>query len=470
MTQHPTDAADRTDPIRIVCLVALATSHGLIRLAERYLPEFVVAIGSGPIVAGALVSLGLGVAVAASRRSSDADAGPTSDLAPAAAAVASVLVAAVGLLAWAGAPTLDALLGTPLSALGWLAVGIVLLQAWHVHGPVRDLWPTDTRASAPPSSAVPARNETSIRRGAVDRRRTWIVVGALGLAAAAVFAAAAVANAGGVRAGFAIVTATGAAVTLVGAVALGSAGERTSTLAGRVLGDGLAEGNRDSESETYRDETTTAAPADAESPLGAVSSAASRLPDRRRWAVVGDALVRVALAGSWPFLILLVVEYRSIGLSVGGLSLAPAAVFGLFVLAEAAGAVVGAVAAPALASQLDQRAVLAVGLAVVSLLPMGLVAAPSNAGIVAVLFALLGCRTAIEPLRPTVGESARVAPVPGPRLPDAVGTAVQAAVVPAPLIGGLLYAVDPIFAFTIATTVGLLGVRELGRAFAFGRP
>ncbi|WP_254612508.1 hypothetical protein [Haloterrigena gelatinilytica] len=273
-----------------------------------------------------------------------------------------------------------------------------------------------------------------------------------------------------VRTGFVLVAATGAAVALVGAVALGSAGKRTSPLTGRVLGDGLAEGDRDGESETRRNGTTTPAPADAESPLGAVSSAASRLPDRRRWAVIGDALVRVALAGSWPFLILLVVEYRSIGLSIGGLSLAPAAVFGLFVLAEAAGAVVGAVAAPALASRLDRRAVLAVGLAVVSLLPMGLVAAPSSAGIVAVLFALLGCRTAIEPLRPTVGESARVAPVPGPRLPDAVGTAVQVAVVPAPLIGGLLYAVDPIFAFTIATTVGLLGVRELGRAFAFGRP
>ncbi|WP_339104141.1 transporter [Haloterrigena salinisoli] len=455
MTPQPTATSDRTDPVRIVCLVTLVASHGLIRLAERYLPEFVVAIGRGPIVAGALVTLGLGVAAAAAERSSDPTAAETRAIAPTAAAVASALIAAVGLLAWAGAPTLDILLGTPLSSLGWLAVGIVLLQAWHVRGPAKGLWPTDTRVASPPSSATAVPDDPSSRRGAVDARPTRIVVGAIGVAAAAVFAAAAVASADRVSAGFALVAAAAAAVGLVGAVALGSVGERSPLLGDRSRREGV---ERDTDVAT-----------DADSALGAVSSAASRLPDRRRWAVIGDALVRVALAGSWPFLILLVVEYRSIGLSIGGLSLAPAAVFGLFVLAEAAGAIVGAVAAPALASRLDRRALLAVGLAVVSLLPMVLVAAPPSAGIVAVLFGLLGCRTAIEPLRPTVGASARPAPVPGPRLPDAVRTAVRFAVVPAPLIGGLLYAADPIFAFTVATTVGLLGVRELGRAFQFDR-
>ena len=459
MTQHSSNASERTDPVRIVCLVALVASHGLIRLAERYLPEFVVALGSGPIVAGALVTVGFGVAVAVSEYANGASAGEsTPDLAPIAAAVTAALIGATGLLAWAGAPALDTLLGTPLTALGWLAVGIVLLQAWHVRGPVGRLWPTDTRAASPPSSAADVDGDRSLRRAFVADRQPRLVVGALGVAAAAVFASAAVASAGGVRAGFALIAATAAAVSLVGAVALGSVGEQPTPFGDRRRSEPRGEGDHDAD-----------AAIEGDSALGTVSSAASRLPDRRRWAVIGDGLVRVALAGSWPFLILLVVEHRAIGLSLGGLSLAPAAAFGLFVLAEAAGAVVGAVAAPELASRLDRRALLAVGLAVVSLLPMALVAAPAHAGVVAALFALLGCRTAIEPLRPTVGASARVAPTPGPRLPDAVRTAVRFAVVPAPLVGGLLYAIDPILAFTVATTVGLLGVRELGRAFQFGR-
>ncbi|UHQ98635.1 transporter (plasmid) [Natrinema zhouii] len=456
MTPPSNDSTERSDPVRLVCLVALVASHGLLRLAERYLPEFLSALGYGPIVVGALVTLGFGVAATASEHSSgvtgDESATP---LETTATAVLSTVLAAVGLFAWAGSPALDTLLGTPLSALGWLAIGVVLLQAWHVAGPARGLWPVDTRVGAPPASETDADDAAlepaeSPRKTTVPDRRTRIVVGALGVGAAAVFSTAAVASADAVGAGFALVAAAGAAVTLVGAVALGTVRERLPLLGGRPVTD-----DRD------RDQQ------EADSSLTVVRRAVSQLPDRRRWAVIGDALVRVAIAGIAPFLILLVVEYRAIALSIGGLSLAPAAVFGLFVLAEATGAIVGAVAFPALASHVDRRALLAGGLTAVSLLPMALVAAPASAVVVAGLFGLLGLRTAIAPLRPTVGASAAAAPVPGSGLPGEVRTAVRAAVVPAPLVGGLLYAIDPLAAFTAATTVGLIGVRELARAFTF---
>ncbi len=454
MTPRSIDTVERSDPVRLICLATLVSTHGLVRLAERYLPEFLSALGYGPIVVGSLVSLGLGLTVAVSEYSSGSiDSDATSGLETAAVAVLSALLAAVGLLAWAGAPTIDSLLGTPLSALGWLTVGIVLLQVWHVRGPTRELWPTDSRATPPPSNAADDDPDRSNRRAVVPDRRTHIVLGALGVVAAAVFATTAVASVDTVHAGFALVAATGAAVAVVGAVARGTLGDRSLLLGDRSESEGRADG----------------AATDDDPSLEVVRRAVSRLPDRRRWAVIGDALVRVAIAGIAPFLVLLVVEYRSIVLSIGGLSLAPAAVFGLFVLAEGVGAIAGAVSFPALAARVDRRALLAVGLAVVSLLPIALVAAPASAGVVAVLFGLLGCRTAIEPLRPTVGTSAQAAPIPGPRLPDEIRTAVRIAVVPAPLVGGLLYAINPLVAFTFASTVGLLGVRELGRAFSFGR-
>ncbi|WP_254522559.1 transporter [Natrinema caseinilyticum] len=474
MTQPPTDSTERSDPVRLVCLVALVASHGLLRLAERYLPEFLSALGYGSIVVGSLVTLGFGVAVAASERSRNViDRTSPTDLETAATAVLSTALAAIGLFAWAGSPTLDTLLGTPLSALGWLATGVVLLQAWHVAGPARGLWPIDTRAPALPSrhSNAPGAegaDDRAVRRAITADSRTRTVVGAFGVAAAAVFATAAVASADAVGAGFALVAAAGAATALVGAVAVGTARDRAPPIGDRLQRDGRTNDGRSTDGRTETGQTN-AAQFDGESRLTDFRNAVSRVPDRRRFAVIGDALVRVAIAGIVPYLILLTVEYRSIGLSVGAITLAPAAVFGLFVLAEAGAAVLGSMATPALVDRVDRRALLAVGLTALSLLPMALVAAPARVGVVAALFGLLGCRTAIEPLRPTIGSNTQASPVPGPRLPQEIRTAVRIAIVPAPLIGGILYAIDPLVAFTGATTVGLLGVRELGRAFAFGR-
>ncbi|WP_246999100.1 transporter [Halosolutus gelatinilyticus] len=450
-------AGEQSDPARLVTLAALAASHGLIRVTERYLPEFVVALGYGPIVVGALATLGLGIAAVAAERST---AGVDERDRERAVAALSALLAAAGLLTWTGAPTLDGLLGTPLSALGWLAIGVVLLQAWHARGPTRHFWPIDTRVSPfwrspvgddDRSDGTADADQAAGATGVRPDRRTAVVLGALGIAVAAVIATAAVAGADTVSAGIALVAAAGAAVALVGAVALSTVVDGATTAGDRATGGAIETAAGDDRS------------------LETVRNGVSRLPDRRRWAVIGDGLVRVAIAGIAPFLVLLVVEYESIGLSIGGFSLAPAAVFGLFLLAEAGGAILGALGSGPLASRVDRRALLAVGLAVASLVPMALVAAPKGPGVVAALFALFGCRTAIEPLRPTVGASARAAPIPGSELPETVRTAVRIAVVPAPLIGGLLYAVDPLAAFTAATTVGLLGVRELGRAFTFGR-
>ncbi|WP_323171140.1 transporter [Natrialba sp. PRR66] len=469
---RPRPPGGRFDPVRIVLLVTLVTSHGLIRVAERYFPEFLSALGYGPIVAGLLVSTGLGVAVvvtaSATAGLNSGDEAETGDRNAETRshpvrviAVVSVLLATLGLFVWTGAPTLDTLLGTPLSALGWLAVGVVLLQAWHSFGPVRTLWPTDTRivGRKTRSARTEADEFTPSGAGRAHDARADAVVGALGIGAGALVVTAAIAIVGGVKTGFSIVAATGAAVTLVAAITRGVVGETDRLpLVGRT-------------------EAPSAARSRVPDSVASVRRAIAALPDRRRWTITGDALVRLALVGSTPYLVLLFVEEQPLSLSVGGRSLMPAALFGAFVLAEAGGALLGAIAAPRLVSAVDRRWLLTLGLAGVSLVPMALVAT-SSVAIVALLFAVLGCRTAIEPLRPTVGPTTRPSHDVSPDAdatalglppPEPLQTAVRVALVPAPFVGGLLYAIHPVAAFTVATTVSLLGVRELLRSFSFER-
>lgn len=469
MTNSSIPADEWPDPARLVCLVSLVATHGLVRLTERYLPEFISALGYGPILVGTVLTIGLGTAVAAAGRETPS---LEPDIDGVSVAGLSALLVALGLLAWSGAPTLDTLLGTPVSAFGWLVVGIVLLQAWHVRGPVRRLWPTDVRIVERFSSAS-------------DRRKP-IVVGALGVGGAAVVATAAVAIGGNPRSGFVLVAATGAAVAIVAAVALGTVGGEPTRSPDRSGSTGIDTG-AGTEIDVGTDPERTTIANDPSS-VAALWNAVTGLPDRRRWTLTGDALVRAAIVGSSPYLILLFVEHRPVALSFGDLSLAPAAAFGLFVLAEAVGAIAGTAAFPALDSGVDRHSVLTVGLAALSMLPIALLVAPASFGVVVLLFALFGCRTALEPLRPTVGvgvgtgagvrtedvpdaaperiEGPGPDPDPGRPAPPHVRTAIRFALVPAPLVGGVLYAISPLAAFTLATTVGLLGVRELLRALA----
>lgn len=413
----PAEPIEGTDPAR-AALVALVALHGLVRLSERYLGAYLVDLGRGPIAVGLAGSAALAVAVGA-RHVGTPDLDGIVDADGNAVAALAAALAAGGLLLWAGAPALDALLGTPITALGWVLAGVLLLAPWHAIGPGAALSLGDggVALSAP--------------GGAADRRR---VAGALGVGGAAALATVVFAGADGLAAGVALLAATGAAIGLAAATAAGTAGG-------------------------------SALPLDVDPPATNVPSLAdlraafAALPAETGWAILGDALVRFAAATTSLLLALVVVDARAVGLSVGAASLSPAATFGLFVLAEAAGAAAGAAGARTLGESVDRRWLLAGGYLVVSLVPLALVAAPATPWVFALAFAAFGGRTALGPHRPTVG------PSDGTRFraPPEIGAAVRIALVPAPLVGGVLYAISPVTAFGIASTIGVLGARELVR-------
>lgn len=496
-TNPPTPGATlaRLGPSRLVLVVALVAFHGLVRLAERYLPEFLSAVGRGPVVAGAVATVGLAVAVGVRRVEA-------TDLRPVGVALVATALATVGLLTWAGASSLDALLGIPLTAIGWILIGAALIPLWDALGPGRTLGPDgDGFALAGPLSITPGPKPTrngkcdAVDAGSVGDRRTRLVAGALGTAGAAVLATAAFAGGDTVHTGFSLLTAVGAAAGLVTIVTLAVV-DRATTADDEVRGD--REGPTADDGRTdVEPRPDGKSPTDGEAPSGTPSPSRSTdrattdpetllsiedvrrayasLPDDVRWPVLGDALVRLGTALASLFLVLLVADYHAVSLSIGAVSLSPVAVFGLLVLAEAVGAVAGAFVAPELERRdLDRRAVLAGGLLALSLVPLALVAAPPSAAVLAALFALFGARTALRPFRPTLGERTGGESTTGARtsgastddrLPRPVLFAIRVALVPAPLIGGLLYAISPVVAFGLATTIGLLGVRELLRAF-----
>ncbi|MCU4741675.1 transporter [Natronoglomus mannanivorans] len=445
---------DRLGPDRLVLLVALVGFHGLVRIAERYLPAYVEALGYGPVVVGLLASLGLAVAVGVRFVDGESDETSSGRRRHHLALVAT-LFGALGLLVWAGAPTLDALLGTPLSAVGWLLVGVVLLGLCHGWGP-DETGSLRGRGVAFGGSVIDldAASRTRIRT------RTRTIAAALALAGGAVLATTAFSGAETVRAGFALLVAAGSTVGLVAAVALGVA--RT---ASRTDDSGSGQTKDGSEAAPL---PSTALPT-----LEDVRETVDALPAETRWTVAGDTLVRLATAMTLPFVVLVVVDYHAVALTVGPVSLPPAAVFGPLVLAEAIGAVAGALAAPMLRPRVDRRWHLAAGLVVPAVFPLALVAAPSSVAVLAALFALVGCRTALEPVRPTesvvtqtvarVRERGRGRRRSRAAVPETLRTAIRVALVPAPLLGGVLYAIGPVAAFSLATTVGLLGVRELLR-------
>ncbi|WP_242695478.1 transporter [Halomontanus rarus] len=471
---------DRLGPDRLVLVVALVAFHGLVRIAERYLPEYLRAIGYGPIVVGLLASIGLAVAVGV--RLVDASEPASSRRGRHYRALFAALLGTLGLLAWAGAPTLDALLGTPLTAIGWLLVGVVLLGLWHGWGPdelgalddggstrsgsAGDIVTTATSSTALESSPSETDDEHAHGRssGTRDRRtRTWTwirtrtVTAALGLAGGAVLATAAFSGAETVRAGFALLVAAGSAVGLVAAVAFGLV----------VTVSGTTASSPDENGDANGDGGGPQPPPPAFPALEDVREAADTLPSATRWTILGDALVRLATAMTLPFVVLIVVEYHAVSLSIGPVSLPPTAVFAPLVLAEAVGAAAGALAAPTLGTRVDRRWLLAGGLVVPAVFPLALVAAPSSAAVLAGLFAAVGCRTALESTRPTGGAMTHAVAGAGVRartaIPETLRTAIRVALVPAPLVGGVLYAIGPVAAFSLATTVGLLGVRELLR-------
>lgn len=317
--------------------------------------------------------------------------------APTAAALAAVATLGLGL--WALAGPLAAAVGLPAPAL--VLVGTVPLGLWVAVA-------SPTVGTGPEAAAF--------LRHLPDRRGRHPVATVGGVLFATVVLAA-----GTALAGVRIVAALAAAVGVAATVAA------------------LVDGGGSDRLHVERDRLS-------------LRGAVARLPAEARGLVLGDTLVRVALAVVSVFVVITVTT-RLAGPTLGGLT--PGAAFGFLLAVELA---VGAVAARAggrLVDGVGAAPLACWAAAVAAAFPLLLVSVPAGALVLGPLFAGFGTRfVAVDARRRLLREAV------GGRLPAPTRTARDAATAAAPLVGGLSYGVSPTLAFGLATTLAAVGVHE----------
>lgn len=181
------------------------------------------------------------------------------------------------------------------------------------------------------------------------------------------------------------------------------------------------------------------------------------LPPELKPLLVGDGLVRFANGMVYVFFVLVITRYHEVGWTIGGLSLGPASFFGFLLGVEMTVALISMIPASRLADHYGQKPVVALGFTVYAIFPVLLIYAPPSAPVMILLFAFSGLRFA--------GMPAHKALIVGPARTGRGGrtTGVYYLIrgllrMPAPVLGGILYSYSPPLSFTLASGIGLLGV------------
>lgn len=189
------------------------------------------------------------------------------------------------------------------------------------------------------------------------------------------------------------------------------------------------------------------------------------MPDVLRPLLVGDTLVRFANGMVYVFFVIVVTQFLEVGFTGFGVALSPAAFFGVLLGIEMVVALLTMVPVANLAERVGLKPTVGLGFAVYAVFPILLISAPADPLVVGALFAFSGLRFA--------GLPAHKALIVGPAEAEAGGRVTgsyyllrNTIVIPSAAIGGWLYELDPVLAFTIASAIGLAGT---GYFLAFGR-
>jgi MFS family permease len=197
------------------------------------------------------------------------------------------------------------------------------------------------------------------------------------------------------------------------------------------------------------------------------------LPPELRPLLVGDTLVRFANGMVYVFFVIVITQFLEVGLVVGPVSLSPAAFFGVLLAIEMLVALVSMPPAARAAERVGLKPVVALGFLVYAVFPALLINVPADtpltAPLVVVLFAFSGLRFAGLPAHKAliVGPAERDT---GGRVSGSYYLLRNAVVIPSAALGGLIYggfsmpgtdvsvAGDPVVAFGLASAIGLVGV------------
>ncbi|QLK26952.1 MFS transporter [Natrinema zhouii] len=434
------EEADPLDPFRqffalerdvlVLSAAMFAFSLGF-QMTNRYMAEYMSALGASAVVIGLFGSFGNVISAVYPY-----PGGAISDrIGSRYALTAFGLCSTVGFGIWLAAPALAGVsIGSTSLAIGAIFLGLVLAQAWKSFGLGATFAIVKQSVSPSKLAAGFASTETF--------RRTAFLVGPL--FAAALF--------------YPFGSSDGEIVTafqliLLVAVVFGVLG----TIVQHVL---------------YRPD---------EDDIGKEFEGVSQLrtdlrtmPDELRPLLVGDTLVRFANGMVYVFFVIVVTRFLGVGLSLsvpvaGTVDLSPQSYFGILLGIEMVVALLTMIPVAKAAERVGLKPVVALGFAVYAVFPVLLINAPEDAAVLAALFAFSGLRFA--------GLPAHKALIVGPAERGASGRVTGAyyllrnlIVIPSAALGGLLwdgfsnpltgaevFAGDPTVAFSLATVIGLLG-------------
>ena len=408
---------DALDTSSVPTSVALVGFNVAVYAAVRYAPEYLRLLGNGPILIGLFGSAATLLAVLYPSLGSILDR-LDGRVAPAIAALASL-----GVVCWLLAPQAGS--GNSVQSVILVFVGLVLIESWHAFG--IDTTVATTFVSGRVREHIPA-----VIRHTRTPRYAALLVGlpvVVGFLAAISPALAAIQVVLGLAAGI------GLTVTVLLAVLDEFEGDAVRTvIEGERIG-AVVRGER----------------------FRSILDALRSLPRASRQMLVGDTLVAVAVGMVSVFLIITVTSVLQIDVMLFGYRLRPDAYFGVCLFAETTVALVATGPVTRFASRVGRDRVVTGTLLVAALFPIALVSAPTNATVVALLFAVFGLYRAGLPTRRATIDSV----VEGGTDNHGQYRTMRAMVrIPSALVGGLLYAISPTLAFGLATVVGAVGVRE----------
>ena len=405
------------------------------QMTNRYLPEYMVALGASGFAVGLFGTFGNVISAIYPY-----PGGAVSDRIGSRYALTLFgLLSTLGFFIWLVAPGVGpvSVAGLTVNPWVWIFVGLVLAQAWKSFG-LGATFAVVKQATDPSRLAAGfASTETF--------RRTAFLIGPV-LAAVLI----------GLRADFAV----SFQLVLALAVAIGLLG----TLVQHVLYD--ASGDSLGDSFAGIDQTR---------------ADLREMPAPLRPLLVGDTLVRFANGMVYVFFVLVVTQFFQVGLDTTvalggftyGVDLSPQAFFGYLLGVEMLVALLIMVPASKLAECVGLKPVVAVGFAVYAVFPVVLIYAPTLAGSALPLSAVMVAAFAFSGLR-FAGLPSHKALIVGPAERGAGGRVTgtyylirNTVVIPSAAVGGYLWDfVSPEVAFTVAAAIGVVGT---GYFLVFGQ-
>ncbi|WP_123619271.1 MFS transporter [Halorubrum sp. CSM-61] len=412
--------------VLVVSLAMFAFSLGF-QMTNRFLPEYMVALGASGFVVGLFGTFGNVISALYPY-----PGGAISDRIGSRYALTLFgLVSTVGFVVWLVAPNVGAfaVAGATIEPWVWIFVGLVLAQAWKSFG-LGATFAVVKQATDPSRLAAGfASTETF--------RRTAFLIGPV-LAAVLI----------GLHPAFTV----SFRYVLATAVAFGVVGTLVQHVLYDASGDTVGGGRFEGVAQIRRD--------------------LREMPDPLRPLLIGDTLVRFANGMVYVFFVLVVTRIFSVGLEttvgVGGFSyavdLSPQAFFGYLLGVEMVIALITMVPAAKLAERVGLKPVVALGFFVYGAFPVVLVYGPDLLSPVVPLQWALVLVFAFSGLR-FAGLPSHKALIVGPAEQGASGRVTgtyyllrNTLVIPSAAIGGYLWDfVSPEVAFTVAAVIGVVG-------------